>query len=341
MRLVRRRRAVRRTSPLPELAEEAVNPQRDMPFGILGSLVVATILYMAVAAIMTGVVPYAELDVADPVALVLNRLGLPWASMLISLGAITGITSVLLVLLLGQPRILFAMSRDGLLPDGLSKVHPRYKTPYLTTMFTGGVVAVAAALTPIHVVAELCSIGTLFAFIIVCAGVVVLRHVRADLARPFRVPAVPLPALVVVAAVVPAVLALSGLRGPAAAALLLPAAALALYAAPEGARRAVSSAAVPALGVLLCGYLMVSLPLMTWLRLTCWLCLGLAMYAVYGFRRSRVAVETGASASVGWRSATASAIFLGGAVATLLLMIFLPHGATAPSLVDIVRRLLS
>ena len=322
-------------------AEEAVNPQRDMPIGILGSLVVATILYMAVAAIMTGVVPYRDLNVADPVALVLNRLGLPWASMLISLGAITGITSVLLVLLLGQPRILFAMSRDGLLPEGLSRVHARYRTPYLTTMFTGGIVAVAAALTPINVVAELCSIGTLFAFIIVCAGVIVLRHVRDDLARPFRVPAVPLPALVVLAAAVPAALALAGLRGLAAAALVLPAAAIALYAAPEGSRRAVSMAAVPALGVVLCGYLMVSLPLMTWLRLACWLCVGLAIYAVYGFRRSRVAVGTGVAARVGWRSAAASALFFGGAVATLLMMIFLPHGATAPSLVDLVRRLLS
>ncbi len=322
-------------------AEEAVNPQRDMPIGILGSLVVATILYMAVAAIMTGVVPYRDLNVADPVALVLNRLGLPWASMLISLGAITGITSVLLVLLLGQPRILFAMSRDGLLPEGLSRVHARYRTPYLTTMFTGGIVAVAAALTPINVVAELCSIGTLFAFIIVCAGVIVLRHVRADLARPFRVPAVPLPALVVLAAAVPAVLALAGLRGLAAAALILPAAAVALCAASEGTRRAVSMAAVPALGVALCGYLMVSLPLMTWLRLACWLCVGLAIYAVYGFRRSRVAVGTGVAARVEWRSVAASALFFGGAVATLLMMIFLPRGATAPSLVDLVRRLFS
>jgi APA family basic amino acid/polyamine antiporter len=172
-------------------AEEAVNPHRDMPIGIVGSLIVATVLYMAVSAIMTGVVPYTELGVADPVALVLNKLEMPWASMIVSFGAIAGITSVLLVLLLGQPRILFAMSRDGLLPDLLSRVHPRYKTPYLTTIFTGIVVAVAAALLPIRVVAELCSIGTLFAFVIVCGGVLVLRHTRPELHRPFKTPLFP------------------------------------------------------------------------------------------------------------------------------------------------------
>lgn len=172
-------------------AEEAVNPQRDMPIGIIGSLLVATILYMAVSAIMTGVVPYQKLAVPDPVALVLNELRLPWASVIVSIGAIAGITSVLLVLLLGQPRILFAMSRDGLLPHRLSKVHRRYQTPHLTTMLTGGIVIAASALLPIRVVAELCSIGTLFAFIIVCSGVLVLRFTRKDIARPFKVPFFP------------------------------------------------------------------------------------------------------------------------------------------------------
>jgi APA family basic amino acid/polyamine antiporter len=177
-------------------AEEAQNPQRDLPIGIMGSLAVATLLYLAVSAIMTGVVPYQKLGVSDPVALVLNELHMPWASVVVSLGAIAGITSVLLVLLLGQPRILFAMSRDGLLPPTLSRVHSHYHTPHMTTLLTGLIVAVASALLPMRVVAELCSIGTLFAFSIVCAGVLVLRYMRADLVRPFKVPLFPvLPAL--------------------------------------------------------------------------------------------------------------------------------------------------
>jgi len=172
-------------------AEEAKNPQRDMPRAIMGSLAVATVLYMAVSAIMTGVVPYDRLGVPDPVALVLNELKMPWASSIVSIGALAGITSVLLVLILGQPRILFAMSRDGLLPPALSHVHKKFKTPYKTTILTGIIVAVASGLLPIQVVAELCSIGTLFAFIIVCSGVIVLRFIRKDLNRPFKAPLFP------------------------------------------------------------------------------------------------------------------------------------------------------
>lgn len=173
-------------------AEEAVNPQRDMPIGILGSLAVATVLYMVVAAIMTGVVPYREFEgVSEPIAKVLNVLNMPIASTLVSLGAIAGMTSVILVLLLGQPRILFSMSRDGLLPAWLAKIHPRHKTPHISTILTGGAVAIAAGMTPIEVVAHLCSIGTLFAFVIVCAGVIVLRYARPDIQRAFKVPLFP------------------------------------------------------------------------------------------------------------------------------------------------------
>jgi APA family basic amino acid/polyamine antiporter len=172
-------------------AEEAVNPQRDMPIGILASLGVSTLLYMVVAAIMTGIVPYGELGVADPIALVLNTLRMPWASMVISVGALAGITSVLLVLMLGQPRILFSMSRDGLLPPALSRVHARFKTPHMTTSLTGIIVMAFAAFTPINVSSELCSIGTLFAFLIVCAGVIVLRYGRPELPRHFKVPLFP------------------------------------------------------------------------------------------------------------------------------------------------------
>jgi APA family basic amino acid/polyamine antiporter len=219
-------------------AEEARNPQRDMPIGIMGSLAVATVLYIAVAAIMTGCVPYAKLDVAGPVALVLNELGMPRVSLLTDAGAVAGITSVLLVLLLGQPRILFSMSRDGLLPPFLATVHSRFKTPYLTTIATGAIVSVAAAFTPIDVSSALCSIGTLFAFLIVCAGVIVLRRTRPELVRPFRVPWFPV---------------------------------------------------LPALGIVLCAYLMVSLPGSAWVRFVIWLAIGLVIYASYGFRRSKVA----------------------------------------------------
>jgi APA family basic amino acid/polyamine antiporter len=229
-------------------AEEARNPQRDMPIGIMGSLGVSTVLYVTVAAIMTGVVPYTKLNVADPVALVLNVLEKPWASMIVSVGALAGITSVLLVLLLGQPRILFAMSRDGLLPGSLARVHPRYRTPHRTTMVTGGVVAIAAALTPIEVVAELCAVGTLFAFVIVSVGVIVLRAIRPEVKRPFRVPLFPV---------------------------------------------------IPALGALLCGYLMVSLPWQTWLRFAGWLVLGLLVYAFYGFRNSKMGAPVAVDASAG------------------------------------------
>ncbi len=172
-------------------AEEAKNPQRDLPIGIMASLVAATVLYMAVAAIMIGVVPYRELGVADPIALVLNSLKMPWASALISVGIIAGITSVLLVLIMGQPRILFAMSRDGLLPPLLARVHVRRKTPHVATWLTGSIVAAAAAVTPIEVSSALCSIGTLFAYIIVAAGVIVLRYTRPDIHRPFKAPLSP------------------------------------------------------------------------------------------------------------------------------------------------------
>lgn len=170
-------------------AEETIEPQKDVPIGIIGSLFIATILYMAVSAIMTGVVPYHAFEnVAEPIALVLNSINKPFASIIISLGAIMGMTSVILVLLMAQPRILFAMSRDGLLPQSVAKVHPKFKTPYIATILTGVIVALASGFTPLNVVAELCSIGTLAAFAIVCAGVFVLRIKKPEIPRPFKVP---------------------------------------------------------------------------------------------------------------------------------------------------------
>jgi len=171
-------------------AQEASNPQRDMPKGILLSLVICTILYVAVSAVLTGMVPYAELNSPAPVALALDRYpALGWLAGLIKLGAIAGMTSVMLVMLLGQPRIFYAMSQDGLLPPIFRRVHPKYKTPYVGTLLTGAVAATVAGLLDVRILGELVSIGTLLAFAVVCIGVLVLRRQRPDLARPFRVPA--------------------------------------------------------------------------------------------------------------------------------------------------------
>ena len=173
-------------------AEETKNPQRNMPIGILLSLGICTVLYIAVAAILTGMVSYKELNTPAPVAHALSTIGVQWGSALVSAGAVAGITSVLIVMLMGQPRIFFSMSRDGLIPPWICKVHPRYRTPYVAQIMTGVVVAAFAGFIDIGTAAELCNIGTLFAFTIVCGGVVVLRHTHPELRRSFHCPMVPL-----------------------------------------------------------------------------------------------------------------------------------------------------
>ena len=172
-------------------AQEAKNPARDMPIGILGSLAVCTVLYILVAAVLTGLVKYTNLDVPDPIAIGIDVTGVRWGSMLVKLGAICGLSSTMVVMLLGQSRVFFSMSRDGLLPAWASKVHPRFRTPYLSTIFVGVCVALAGALTPINVLGEMVSIGTLLAFIIVCAGVWVLRVGGTEVKRAFVTPWVP------------------------------------------------------------------------------------------------------------------------------------------------------
>jgi basic amino acid/polyamine antiporter, APA family len=177
-------------------AQESKNPQRDMPVGILGSLAICTVLYIAVAIVLTGIVHYSKLNVADPLAVGIDATGLRWLSPVIKVSAIFGLFSTMLVQLLGQTRIFFSMARDGLLPSVFGRVHPRYKTPHVSTMVTGLVCAFVAGLTPIEVLGQLVSIGTLLAFVLVCAGVVILRKTSPQNWRPFRTPWVPLvPAL--------------------------------------------------------------------------------------------------------------------------------------------------
>ncbi|MBI4401979.1 MAG: amino acid permease [Nitrospirae bacterium] len=172
-------------------AEEARNPQRDVPIGIIASLALCTLLYVLVAAVLTGIVPYARIDIHAPVAEALRVAGFRWGAALVATGAVAGITSVLFVMMIGQIRVFFAMSRDGLLGPWLSKVHTRFRTPHHATLLTGMAVAVLSALVPIGEAADMTNIGTLFAFALVCVGVLVLRRIKPNHPRPFRVPFMP------------------------------------------------------------------------------------------------------------------------------------------------------
>jgi len=175
-------------------AQEAKNPQKDLPIGMLGSLAICTVLYILMALVMTGLAHYSELNVPHPVFVAIEKAGpaLKWLGFFVNIGAIMGLASVVLVMLMGQPRIFFTMARDGLLPPVFGKVHPKFGTPYVSTIVTGLVAAVIAGMFPIGLLGELVSIGTLLAFVIVCGGIIVLRRKQPELPRPFRTPLVPL-----------------------------------------------------------------------------------------------------------------------------------------------------
>ena len=226
-------------------AEETKNPRRDLPIGIIGSLIICTVLYCAVALVVTGMVRYDELDPAAALANAFQVHGQEWMATVISAGAVAGLTTVVLTLLIGASRVVFAMSRDHLLPPRLAKVHPRFRTPSVITAIVTAVCALVAGLTPIGVLEEMVNIGTLSAFVVVSVGVIVLRRTRPDLPRAFRVPWVPW---------------------------------------------------LPALSALVCLYLMINLPVETWLRFVVWLLIGLAIYFGYSRKRSRVGLEEAARA---------------------------------------------
>jgi APA family basic amino acid/polyamine antiporter len=220
-------------------AQEAKNPQRDVPIGILGSLVLCTALYMLMSYVLTGIAPYASLNVAHPVSAALEALpATRWLAPFVNIGAIVGLSSVVLVLLLGQTRIFYAMSRDGLIPPAFSDIHPRFATPWKGTVITGIACALMAGLLPLDILGELVSIGTLAAFVIICAGVLVLRVRAPHVHRPFRTP-------------------------------------LVWITAP--------------LGIAMCLFMMVFLPLDTWARLAAWTAIGLAIYYLYSVRHARPA----------------------------------------------------
>ena len=249
-------------------AEEAKNPQRDLPIGIIASLVLCTALYLAVAAVLTGIVPVVDYKsdqafLNAPVAFALSLIGQDWAAYLVSAGAVAGITSVLLVMLMSQPRIFFAMSRDGLLPQGVSKVHPRFGTPYITTIITCVIVAIVAGLTQIQTVGEMTSIGTLFAFAIVCGAVLVLRVKRPEVHRPFRVP---------------------------------------------------GGGVFPVLGIISCAYLMLNLPVLTWVRFLVWLDLGMVIYWFYGRTHSPLVNKAEAARRTGFQN-VANLVYVTGLLA--------------------------
>ena len=239
-------------------AQETKNPQRDMPIGILGSLLICTVLYIAFGFVLTGLINYKDLhNDAHPVVTAIEQTPFPWLKTALALGVICGFTTVILVMLLGQSRVFYAMARDGFLPKVFAILHPEWKTPWLSNLIFMVAASLLGAFVPIEILGEMTSIGTLLAFSIVCAGVVILRYTHPELERSYRVPAVPLRRLPLVSA-----------------------------ALPEATARFLEIAFIPLAGVLVCLAMMVSLGTLNWLRLVVWLAVGMAIY--FGFSRSHL-----------------------------------------------------
>ncbi len=229
------------------VAEEVRNPRRDLPIGIIGSLIICTVIYIIVAAVFTGIIPYSTLvtllatQQAEPLTMALQYANIEkWGNIfvgIVAFGSVIAHTAVLLVFQLGQPRIFFSMARDGLLPQSFAKVHPKFRTPYVTTILTGIAVGVCSMFTSIDEMVDLTNIGTLFAFVLVCAGIIILRYKDPNRSRSFKTPLVPL---------------------------------------------------IPMLGIASCFYLMLGLPIVTWWRFFIWLSVGMVVYFLYGYNRSKL-----------------------------------------------------
>jgi len=280
-------------------AEECNNPQKDLPRGMINSLIICTVLYIAIALVLTGMVNYTELGVGDPLAFVFERVGLNWISGVIAVSAVIAMASVLLVFQMGQPRIWMSISRDGLLPPIFSKIHPKFRTPSFSTILTGFVVAIPALFMNLTEVTDLSSIGTLFAFVLVCAGIMKMHHSKDTPDRKFRTPMISgkwiFPFLTVTAIILVIVFNSDGLLGifnfsdistilshlPIFGFLIL-----VIYLNYLALFRRLSL--VPALGLSSCFYLMTELGITNWMRFFIWLLLGLVIYFSYGFKNSKL-----------------------------------------------------
>jgi APA family basic amino acid/polyamine antiporter len=285
------------------VAEEVRNPKRDLPIGIIGSLIICTVIYIVVAAVFTGIIPYHDLvntlstSQAEPLTLALQYANIEnWGNFfvgLVAFGSVIAHTAVLLVFQLGQPRIFFSMSRDGLLPAGFAKVHPKFRTPYVTTILTGVAVGVCAMFTSIDEMVDLTNIGTLFAFVLVCAGIIVLRKRDPQRQRSFKVAWIPLAPIWLLAPL--AIWNVAGMHIVTRAVLtLVCAAGLAgnIGALFQKMRNQIISdwlkTDLALAGILACIYLMDGLPRITWERFGLWLVIGLVIYLVFGIRRSKL-----------------------------------------------------